>query len=403
MGLFKMSKEAKVGLVVVVAGCILYFGFQFLKGKDFMSTTDSYYAKYANVQGLTVSNPVLYKGYAVGRVEKISYDLEKSDSIEVMFEINDDIAIPAGSKALIQSTLLGEISVELRFSKSNTMLEEEDFLVGEIDKGMLAEVEEKITPTFDELELLLSSLNAGLGKERMDSLGRAFENLNKITEDFQYISGDLKGVGKDLKKLLQKLNGAVASVDQVMASLNKSMKNLESITDSLEAANIKGMIASLDTSMKQLSGIMTKINEGEGTLGKLVTDKALYESLYSTIDNIDFLAADFQANPHRYVNVNIIGKKPEEITMINRVKPSKLKGGDTHMEIELKLDIPDDLNVNFYDMTEKTISAITFTRKPGSTTIIEFDIPSGTKPGEHAVRVSWNGDKDTDYASVVVK
>jgi phospholipid/cholesterol/gamma-HCH transport system substrate-binding protein len=69
----KISKEVKVGLLAIVSGVVLYLGFNFLKGVDFLSPNNSYYAVYDNVDGLTVSNPVTLNGLAVGRVKEIPW------------------------------------------------------------------------------------------------------------------------------------------------------------------------------------------------------------------------------------------------------------------------------------------------------------------------------------------
>lgn len=403
MSTLNMSKEFKVGLVVLVAGIILYFGFQFLKGKDFMSTTNTYYAKYDNVQGLQISNPVLYKGYAVGRVENISYDQEKSDSLTVTFEINDDIIIPEGSKALIGSTLLGEIFVNLELSKGSKTLEEDSYLLGGKAGGLTDKVADQISPMLDELKVLFNKINTVLGEEKMDSLGKALEKLPSLVDGFESTAANLGDATGEIKTIMGRVKTAINSVNNIMTSLEPTLANFHEISDSIKEANIAKAITSLNNSMEQLNSVMNKINSEEGTIGQLMNNKELYENLTSAIDNIDFLAADFQANPHRYIHVNVIGKKPEEVTMINRLKPGKLKNGATKLEMELRVDTPSDLKVTFYDMIEKTITPLTFSRKPGTTNKIEFDIPSGVKPGDHAVRVSWNNDKDTDYASVEVK
>ncbi|MDH5379684.1 MAG: MCE family protein, partial [Cyclobacteriaceae bacterium] len=64
----KISKEVQVGFFMVVTIGLLYIGFNYLRGIEFFDDTNKYYAKYANVGGLTVSNSVLISGYSVGRV-----------------------------------------------------------------------------------------------------------------------------------------------------------------------------------------------------------------------------------------------------------------------------------------------------------------------------------------------
>ena len=67
----KFSKEIKVGLLAIVSITILYLGFNFLKGIDLFKETNNYYALYENIDGLTISNPVVINGLSVGRVSNI--------------------------------------------------------------------------------------------------------------------------------------------------------------------------------------------------------------------------------------------------------------------------------------------------------------------------------------------
>ena len=74
----KLSKEFKVGLFMVVAITLLYFGFNFLKGIDFFSSSKKYYAVYENVDKLTESNQVFLNGLAVGRVSHIQIEQRRN-------------------------------------------------------------------------------------------------------------------------------------------------------------------------------------------------------------------------------------------------------------------------------------------------------------------------------------
>ena len=71
----KISREFKVGVLAVLCAVILYFGLNFLKGINIFSSTTTYVGQYENISGLTEQAPVLIKGYQVGLVESIQYDL----------------------------------------------------------------------------------------------------------------------------------------------------------------------------------------------------------------------------------------------------------------------------------------------------------------------------------------
>ena len=108
-----MSKEVKVGILAVVAGVLLYFGFNFLKGNDLFSGIKKYYVKYQNVDGLTVSNPVVVNGLSNGRVSDVKLN-QQIGYIMVELEIKNDFVIGDTTKAiLINSDFLGGKAIEL--------------------------------------------------------------------------------------------------------------------------------------------------------------------------------------------------------------------------------------------------------------------------------------------------
>ena len=66
-----MSKEVKVGILVLVSGVLMYFGYHFLKGNDLLSNESVYQIRYAKIDGLQVSSSVLVNGHRIGQVEDI--------------------------------------------------------------------------------------------------------------------------------------------------------------------------------------------------------------------------------------------------------------------------------------------------------------------------------------------
>ncbi|HMG92309.1 MAG TPA: MlaD family protein, partial [Chryseolinea sp.] len=108
----KLSKELKVGLFMAVSITLLYFGFNFLKGIDFFSTSNKYYAIYQNVDELTESNQVFLNGYAVGRVSAIEIQQAKNRVI-VVLDIDSDIVLTDSSTALLNGRLLGGRYIQL--------------------------------------------------------------------------------------------------------------------------------------------------------------------------------------------------------------------------------------------------------------------------------------------------
>ncbi len=97
-----MSKEFKVGLLTIISCFILYFGFNFLKGKNVFTSKQHYYVIYDNVGGLQNSNPVMVNGLTVGRVQGITILQDNGNKMLVEIEVNPQVKVGESSKAVLK-------------------------------------------------------------------------------------------------------------------------------------------------------------------------------------------------------------------------------------------------------------------------------------------------------------
>ncbi|HUH47198.1 MAG TPA: hypothetical protein VLZ54_08610, partial [Arenibacter sp.] len=100
-----------------------------------------------------------------------------------------------------------------------------------------------------------------------------------------------------------------------LKNLSAITDNFSMLSDSLAHAGLGGTIKGLQTTLKDVNSMLAKVESGEGSLGKLVNDKALYDNLTSASRELDLLLQDFRLNPKRYVNVSVFGKKQIDYTV----------------------------------------------------------------------------------------
>ncbi len=123
----KFSKEFKVGLLAVVSITVLYFGFNFLKGIDIFEKTKNYYALYTNIDGLTISNPVVINGLSIGRVSTIEILQNKDNLVAVELSIDSKIVLKHGTIArLVNTDFLGSKAMNQIFPEPIKNLPEAD-------------------------------------------------------------------------------------------------------------------------------------------------------------------------------------------------------------------------------------------------------------------------------------
>jgi len=305
-----MSKEFKIGLLALIASAMLYTGFNFLKGSDFLSADNRYYAIYDNVNGLTVSNPVMVNGLTVGKVANIAILQKQNNRLLVALDIRKDLKLGENTKAILgDNGLLGGKMIELKVGKINQVLDNNDTLKAEAQPGMVAELTEKADPLLAKADSIL-------------------DNIKKITQTFADSRGEIDTMMRNFKQISTSLNQTLAKgqVDAILANSNQLLRNLNALqakfqplpdkmgafTDKLNALELEATVQKSKDAMDNLNQLLAKINEGEGSLGALMNDKALYENLNNVSANLDQVLIDLRENPKRYVNFSVFGRKDKE-------------------------------------------------------------------------------------------
>lgn len=305
-----ISKEFKVGLLAVVSITILYFGFNFLKGIDLFKSTNNYYALYTNIDGLTNSNPVIINGLSVGRVSAIEILQDKGNKVSVEIGIDSKINLSRGTVArLVNTDFLGSKAIELILSdSSNILLEDGDTLRSEIDAGITDFLKQSAGSVGDDISTMISRINAVLESFQGNSekINGTLKHLEIVTEN---LGRNLPFMEKKMYLLLDNLNKNSKQLGVVLTELKPVLTNVAQLTDSLKNLEFSKTLDKAQIMLESISANMISLKEGTGTMGKLMKDDSLYIYLSNTARDLDRLLVDMQANPSRYVQVSVFGKK----------------------------------------------------------------------------------------------
>jgi phospholipid/cholesterol/gamma-HCH transport system substrate-binding protein len=304
----KLSKEFKVGLFMVIAITLLYFGFNFLKGIDFFSSSNKYYTIYRNVDKLTESNQIYLNGYAVGRVSKIKID-QARDRVLVELEINSDITITENTVANLNGELLGGRFIELNI-KPGKELEAKDTIKSQVAKGLMDFFTDTAEPVGNSLQSTLKKLNTVL------------DNLASNTQRLDGVLLGLEPTPKLLNKTLgtadQKISDLSTSFKSVAENLNASLSelkptiaNFRSLSDSLKQMELQQTLAKAQQSLTRLTETLSRLNQKNNTVGKLLTEDSLYVNLNKMLISVDSLANHFNQNPNHFLAP--LGKSKKQI------------------------------------------------------------------------------------------
>lgn len=304
------NKEFKVGLFIAMGLTLLYLGFNYLKGIDFFSTTNKYYAVYDNVDQLAVSNPILVNGFAVGRVSKIKIMQEKQNRILVELDIDSDVMLGDSTKAILNSDFLGGKSILLSIGKVNNPLLPNDTVLTEVAKGMFDVISETATPVADNMQTTLRKFNLIIDNLTKNSqqLSVIFEKL-MVTPDL--INQTLKTTNGKVEDMSGEFKLVAVNLNSTLNELKPTLANFKTISDSLKQLELNETIAKTQLTLSQLNETLSKLNKGDNTASKLMTEDSLYVNLNHLLMRLDTLATHFDRNPRHFLAP--LGKSSKKI------------------------------------------------------------------------------------------
>ena len=298
----KISKEVKVAVLAIVAGILLYFGVEFLKGINFFNPTNTYYVIYTNVEGLAESNQITLSGYPVGRVSAIRVLQERNNNILVSFDLNEDIAVGADARAILRSSdFLGNKVIELEPGNVSVPMQPGDTLIGVQTQDITSELKETALPVVDSIKSTIHIVNTTLSdfettKVKLDSI------LTGIALVIESNQKDIAQTTANLNTLSATLNDENKGVAPLLAKINV-------LADSLNDLELSKTLAQADATLRSLQSTVDKLRQDEGTLGKLMNNDSVYNNLNKTLVDLDSLFIDLQENPRRYVHFSLFGGK----------------------------------------------------------------------------------------------
>lgn len=304
------NKEFKVGLFVASGIALLYLGFNYLKGIDFFSTTNKYYAIYDNIDQLAVSNPILVNGFAVGRVSKIKILQERQNKILVELDIDSDVMLGDSTKAILNSDFLGGKSILLSIGKITTPKKPNDTVHTEVAKGMFDVISETATPVADNVQTTLRKFNLIIDNLTKNSqqLEVIFEKL-LVTPDL--INQTLKTANGKVEDLSVNFKDVAGNLNNTLNELRPTLQNFKTISDSLKQLQINETITKTQITLSQLNETLSKLNKGDNTASKLMTEDSLYNNLNNLLMHLDTLATHFDNNPRHFLAP--LGKSSKKI------------------------------------------------------------------------------------------
>ncbi|MHC1706299.1 MAG: MlaD family protein [Bacteroidales bacterium] len=320
----KISREIKLGLLLIATLALFIYGFNFLKGRNLFSNDRHFFAVYKSVGGLVPSSPVFINGVKVGLVNEVYFSNDGSNTVIVDFALNNKIPVPANSVARIYSAdLMGTKAIDVILGQSTVMAHSGDTLTSDVQASLGEEVNKQVLPLKNKAEALMGSIDSAITVIRYVFNENTRENLEKSFVSIKTTIENLESTTYNIDTLVSTQKGRMASILVNIESISSNIKNnnqkisevisnFTKLSDTLVKANIGSTLSTLNTSLVKTSQIIEKIQRGEGSLGLLINDEKLYRELEKSSKDLNLLLEDMRLNPDRYVQFSVFGRNPQK-------------------------------------------------------------------------------------------
>jgi len=293
------TREIQVGITVLVALGITLWGVTWLKQFSLARRVRVWHVTFPQTGGLSESDEVRVNGLRMGEVSSV--DLV-GDHVVVNLSLDSDVALTTDSRVAIRNIgMMGEKVIAVDLSLEGQKLAPRDTIPGYYEKGV-SEVMADMGTTVDAISRLAQQL------ERLVTVTDKNGSLDKTIQNFHDTSEELKLAVTENRTMLRETLTNFNSASRTAKALTTDREvQLKRTLDSFErsAVGMERLAVRMDSLRGSLQNVSTKIERGDGSLGKLVNDPKLYEDTRASVAQFRALVEDIKKNPKKYINLSI--------------------------------------------------------------------------------------------------
>ena len=318
------KNEILVGALTVFGIAAFILGFKFLQGDDIFSRSHYINVVADRTSNITLSNAVLENGVPIGRVDKISLSNSPNylHKVIMTLKLEKDVEVPSNSTFVIYGVdNLGKMAIGL-VRKDGKPATENDTLICLVKGDPIAQISDlanslgpRIDSTLLSFQALASNLNTQLGtgensllKKAVSDLSTTLVSVNKLAGNADKmivnVDGLLTGNKQNIDGLLKNLN----TLTSESGKLDSILTNFQSFSGKLNALDLEAVLTSAKTTLEELKKTLKIVNDGDGTISKLLKEDGAYQDITKTLQSLNAVITDLKANPKKYISLSLIDK-----------------------------------------------------------------------------------------------
>jgi phospholipid/cholesterol/gamma-HCH transport system substrate-binding protein len=298
-----LSNEFKVGVLAVVSICIFFVGYNFMMGRDNIFTRGrDFFVRYNNTQGLSVGTKVMFNGFKVGMLRSLKMD--EDQMIVAKLEITSDMPIPKDSKIKLESALLGGVTLKLILGTSKEQAEDGDELAAEYTSDIFNMVNSRIVNVTNSADSVMGTLNDFFHKDGLNSaIGELPLVLRELTRTIAEIRSTVSIIQPGLATTAKGMGEFSSSLPEYDRQLREGLGHFNQLGRQVDSVRVAELLNNLSVSSGKLASLMTKLEAGEGSAGKLLNDDQLYLDILKTNAELQKVMLDLKKYPEKYIPV----------------------------------------------------------------------------------------------------
>lgn len=275
---FFSTAEFKVGALVVGIGALIaLMSMQVSDDPAFLSRSRKAWFYLDNANGLIKGSAIRSAGIPVGAIKDISLQEGKA---RIDVTVKSDVQLTRSAVVEMRANgILGDKYIEV-FPGHSTDPELEDG--GQITNvktgGSLDDVMSQVSNITTSLKDVAKNLNEATAADGTNKhiMGRIVQNIERLSGDLADLTADNK---EQIGEIVDQVHNITSSLDELINDdSDKGFKK-----------TWKSSLARIDSSLKNIQEITDKVNKGEGTLGKLISDEKTAEDVSSAIEGLSGL------------------------------------------------------------------------------------------------------------------
>lgn len=291
----KRRDEVTVGILVTVALIVLIVGTLWL-ARGGLSSGYPLYGRFAWGQSLKQGQPALLAGVNIGYIADV--ELANDGFLDAEIRVNKQYRVPRNAVAeVIPVGIFGDAAVAFKTPGPSTVV----FQPGDtVPTARASSGLDALTARADTISASLGRITATMERELVG--GGGIRDMRQTIATMNRLTAQMQGVVAEQNRNLTSTMAAFRSTARGMdsAQIASTMTQLRTTTASADS-----LMQRLSSNSTQIQAILARIERGEGTVGKLLTDTLLYRDMRNLLANTDSLMADFKRNPRKYINLTI--------------------------------------------------------------------------------------------------